>query len=151
MHHYLNHSLATWVRTLHPLSVLTWLTCAWQIRTVPTNAQFYSYVFYSYLAPTFFRLTAIIQELTPMLLKTYSNKIVLTLLTHINIQIIVKIYSVWTVIKWHYNELLIINCYKIMLVFVFWNYLLASRFLFVHVYSVTIRIGSCPVAVDNML
>lgn len=40
-----------------------------QIFTVPTEAQFHYYVFHSYLAPPYFRLTAIIRELTSILLK----------------------------------------------------------------------------------
>jgi hypothetical protein len=40
-----------------------------QILRVPTEAQFHCYVFHFYLAPTCFRLTAIIRELTPILLK----------------------------------------------------------------------------------
>ena len=35
-----------------------------QVLTVPTNAQFYCYVFHTYLAPTHFGLSAIIRELT---------------------------------------------------------------------------------------
>ena len=37
--------------------------------TAPTNAHFYHYVFHSYLSATCFGLTAIIRELTPILLK----------------------------------------------------------------------------------
>jgi hypothetical protein len=40
-----------------------------QILTVPTEAQFHYYVFHYCLAPTYFGLTAIIMELTPILLK----------------------------------------------------------------------------------
>ena len=44
-----------------------------QILTVPTEAQFHYYVFHTYLAPTCFRLTAIIRELTPIL---YNQQII---------------------------------------------------------------------------
>jgi hypothetical protein len=40
-----------------------------QILTVSTEVQFHYYVFHSCLAPTYFGLTAIIMELTPILLK----------------------------------------------------------------------------------
>jgi len=45
-----------------------------QIRSAPTNAQFYYYVFHSLLAPTCFGFNAIIRELTPMLLKLTAIK-----------------------------------------------------------------------------
>ena len=51
-----------------------------QILTVPTEAQFHNYVFNSYLAPTCFRLTAIIREQTPILLKHNLKRILYNIL-----------------------------------------------------------------------
>jgi hypothetical protein len=65
-----------------------------QILTVPTKAQFYYYVFHSYLAATCFGLTVMIKELTLILLKVYSNKIVVQCLHISKVKIIVKIYSI---------------------------------------------------------
>jgi hypothetical protein len=45
-----------------------------QIFTLPTNAQFYNYLFHSLLSPTSFGLTAIIREQTPILLELTTMK-----------------------------------------------------------------------------
>jgi hypothetical protein len=45
-----------------------------QILRVQTNAQFFYYVFHSYLAPTCFSLNAMIRKLTPILPKLTAIK-----------------------------------------------------------------------------
>jgi hypothetical protein len=70
--------------------------------SVPTKAQFYYYAFHSWLVKkknTCFSLTAIIRELTPIILKAYSKEIVLRSLRISNVEIIVD-----TVLKMLYND-----------------------------------------------
>jgi hypothetical protein len=53
---------------LHTLIFVMFIPCIVneiKIRTAPTNAQFYYYVFHYYLALTCFGFSAIIRELTP--------------------------------------------------------------------------------------
>jgi hypothetical protein len=76
-----------------------------QTLTVPTKAQFHCYVFHFYLTPTCFRLTAIIGELTPILLKynlqsTFYN--ILNIYFNYNLYILICISTVKLFYCWKF-------------------------------------------------
>ena len=73
-----------------------------QIFTVTTEAQFHSYVFHFYLAPTCFRLTAIIRELTSILLKYNLQINILQHFKHLNFNYNLHILICISIVKLYY-------------------------------------------------